>query len=211
MVGVARQISRRCAIATFLAAAVCGRVAAQPVSIATVAKIAGAVTVVRAAQTLPAAPGLGLLRGDRVVTGADGRAEINGIDGSTLVVGPASQIVMTTYAVAANGVRSVLLDLVEGILRFITQPAPGGYEYQVRTPTAVASVRSTEWIVDAGAGNTAVFAIAGSVEVNSARGNDVVLLTPGQGTDVRSGASPTPPAVWAAVRVQGVLERTRAP
>jgi hypothetical protein len=211
MICVGRLVSRRAALVSMIAAAFCGRAAAQAPSVGTVAKVSGMATVARQAQTLAAAAGLGLLRDDRVATGREGRVEIAGIDGSTLFIGPASQVALTTYAVDARGVRSVLLDLVDGILRFVTRPAAAGYEYQVRTPTAVASVRSTEWIVDVTADNTGVFSIDGTVEVESRRGNDTVLIAPGQGTDVRAGASPTPPAIWGAARVQNVLERTRSP
>ncbi|WP_244614943.1 FecR family protein [Pukyongiella litopenaei] len=62
---------------------------------------------------------------------------------------------------------------------------PGTAPTQIRTPHAIAAVRGTTYVVDAGAQRTSVFVIAGRVEVRKLDdGSDTVQLRPGQGTDV---------------------------
>ena len=69
----------------------------------------------------------------------------------------------------------------------------------------VASVRSTEWVVEATGAGTAVFSIEGPVAVLSPLGS--VTLATGDGTDVRLGAAPTQPVQWGQARVDRTLAR----
>ena len=103
-----------------------------------------------------------------------------------------------------------LLDLVGGILRL---NLPGSWNrFEVITATAVASVRGTDWLIDAqGAQNTAVFVAEGRVEVENIARTGAVLLYPGFGTDVKAGALPTTPKRWAKKRVDAALARTAIP
>jgi hypothetical protein len=81
----------------------------------------------------------------------------------------------------------------------------------VTTRTAVASVRSTQWIVDAGADSTGVFAIEGRVTVVDRQMRGGVILDPGYGTDVRAGEPPSQPKRWGQKRVDDVTARTSLP
>ena len=71
----------------------------------------------------------------------------------------------------------------------------------------MASVRSTEWLVESTAKGTGVLSVAGEVTVRSLAGGAVVLR-PGEGTDVAPDAAPKAPAVWGAARRQAALART---
>lgn len=206
-----RSIARRVVLQSGLGVLAVRGSAAQGAPAGRIVRSTGAVSITSQTQARTASPGLVVSRGDRVVTGADGRAEISGIDGTTIVIGPGSQVTITQYSASASRARSVLLDLLQGIVRLIVTAAGPGYTVEVRTPTAVASVRSTEWIVDAAADNTGVLAIDGRVEVVGQSGSNGVVLTAGQGTDVRRGATPTPAVPWGAARIQDVLSRTRSP
>lgn len=79
--------------------------------------------------------------------------------------------------------------------------------FQILTPTAIASVRGTEYVVDAAADTSSVFVISGAVNV-VARGTDAgVVLRSGEGTDVPAGASELRAIRWGQGRVDALLAR----
>jgi hypothetical protein len=213
-----RRMTRRRIIAAgpilagLLAAAAFGRrgQAANRKPVGTVARLVGTVGVVAGATTRPLAPGATLFAGDQVVTGADGRLEIACIDGSTIVVGAATTVAIADFSTGADGSgKTGLIDLAVGLLRVSVPRA--WQRFEVATPTAIASVRSTEWVVEVAAGNSAVFVVHGRVEVVDRQLRGGVILDPGDGTDVRAGAAPTVAHRWAKKRVDDVLSRTTVP
>lgn len=167
----------------------------------------GTAAVLRDEQRQPLFVGAAVHRGDRVVTDAAARVQIAFIDRSVLAVGPESEIVIDRYAPDASepGVARVL-SLVLGIVRAVANPNPGG-EFDIRTRVALASVRATDWIVEAQPDRTAVFVLDGRVAVQGQAGGEVVL-TPGEGTDVVTGAPPGAPKRWGDQRVADALTRT---
>lgn len=82
----------------------------------------------------------------------------------------------------------------------------GGGGFQILTPRAVASVRGTEWAVDAGAGATSVLVLSGSVAVTPRGGGRGVVLHPGEGADVR-GPGDVTAIRWGKARVAALLAR----
>ncbi|TLX09195.1 FecR family protein [Rhizobium sp. MHM7A] len=78
--------------------------------------------------------------------------------------------------------------------------------FQVVTPQAIAAVRGTQWAVDVAGGKTSVLVVRGSVAVRRPVGEPVVL-TPGEGVDVISGAEPLLVRRWPAPRVAALLAR----
>ena len=202
------RLSRRVLLSLpfLLAAAAAG--AAEPRTVGTVSRLAGAPSILRGGQQLAAAHGMALREGDRVMTGAGGRLEITAADGSTISVGEQTTVVLTRFVAPGDaGPGQGFLDLVEGILRL---NLPGSWNrFEVITATAVASVRGTDWLIDAqGAENTAVFVAKGSVAVENIARTGAVLLYPSFGTDVKAGALPTTPKLWAKQRVDAALART---
>ena len=202
------RLSRRVLLSLpfLLAAAAAG--AAEPRTVGTVSRLAGAPSILRGGQQLAAAHGMALREGDRVMTGAGGRLEITAADGSTITVGEQTTVVLTRFVAPGDaGPGQGFLDLVEGILRL---NLPGSWNrFEVITATAVASVRGTDWLIDAqGAENTAVFVAKGSVAVQNIARTGAVILYPGFGTDVKAGALPTTPKLWAKKRVDAALART---
>jgi hypothetical protein len=83
--------------------------------------------------------------------------------------------------------------------------------FEVRTRAAVASVRSTDWITEAGKDRSSVFVVSGKVSVTGVAGGARVILEPGQGTDIENGGAPSTPKKWGASRVEQVMARTRVP
>lgn len=180
-------------------------------TIGRIGRIAGEVTLIRGAQSVPAGPGMAVRQEDAVATGADGRVEIVFHDGSTLALGSGTSVSIAAYAAPSGGAGRALLDLIDGILRLTLAPERSWQSFRVRSATAVASVRSTDWIVDASRASTAVFVVEGRVAVDSRAGPGGIVLEAGQGTDVPAGEAPAAPKTWGQKRVDDVLARTRLP
>jgi hypothetical protein len=84
---------------------------------------------------------------------------------------------------------------------------PGaGRGFQILTPRAVASVRGTEWAVDAARDATSVFVLSGRVDVSPRGGGSGVVLQAGEGVDVR-GPGPQTAIRWGRARAAALLAR----
>ncbi len=92
-------------------------------------------------------------------------------------------------------------------MRLVGGEASGRHWIEVDTRTAVASVRSTEWLVESTARGTGFLSVEGVVEVRGLAGG-AVSLRPGQGTDVPPGGPPRPAATWGEARRRDALART---
>ncbi|MEX2201301.1 MAG: FecR family protein [Dongiaceae bacterium] len=169
-----------------------------------VLRLTGTVEVLRTGGAVALTSGSPLQTGDRIRTGTDSCVQIELEGGAVLTLGAESELLVPTQAA-----RSIdIVDLLLGIVR-ASLPEGAGSGFLVRGRTAVASVRSTEWIVETSPENTAVFAIEGNVQVIGTGGS--VTLGPGEGTDVPAASAPSPPKPWGAARSADVLVRTAAP
>jgi ferric-dicitrate binding protein FerR (iron transport regulator) len=142
------------------------------------------------------AKGANVAAGAVVVTGPDTRIEITCDDGVVVTVGTATQLDLGNLPAPDDG-GNIVLRLLRGISGFDV-PRRTWDSFQVETDLAIASVRSTAWLVESKK-NTAVFVRRGAVEVSAADAK--VLLTEGQGVDVTvEGLGPT--AVWGEPRIR---------
>lgn len=183
--------------------------AAESSLVGTVGRVVGEVSLLRGADSLPAATGTALHEGDGIATAAESRVEILCADGSTITVGPDSTISVARFAPAAGGgAGEAFLDLISGILRVTLSGRAPWQSFEVRSATAVASVRSTDWIVDATRVKTGVFVVGGRVAVTDRAGAGEVMLAPGEGTDVLAHGLPSAPKAWGQPRIDGVIART---
>jgi hypothetical protein len=182
-----------------------GARAADP--IARVVEQDGVAFVLRgAAQPQALAVGADLYVDDEVRTGADGRLVVESPAGLKLVIGSASEVRIRRWLVDTQRSRlDVILGMLTGVMRLLAESTGGPQTVEVETRTAVASVRSTEWLVEATGAGTTVFSVEGPVTVLSPQGS--VTLATGDGTDVRLGASPTPPVPWGQARIDRTLAR----
>ena len=207
--------NKRTAVALLLVSVLAvwsGTSAADETAPCRVARKVGGATIQHNAAIVSAETGAPVAAGDRVVTAAGGRVEIGCSDGSTIVVGEQSDVSLAIFDRAGGERRRTgLLDLLAGILRLHIPPDDSGGRIDVLTATAVASARSTHWIVDAKPGTTGVFVAEGSVAVSARDGRGAVLLQPGFGTDVPAGGVPTPPKRWGQQRVDSAMARTALP
>lgn len=142
-------------------------------------------------QGVSAEAGMPLDGGDRVTTDDESSAEI-GIEGdSAIELGPRSQFTVSDLD-KKNTVFSLELGSLLGKVRALF--ASGG-QMQIRTPTAVASVRGTEFGVDhaAEAGTRVGVFDEGKVAVAGGGGGPEVLLQSNQETAVARGRGPEAP------------------
>ena len=194
-------------LAAALACLAAGAVAAEP-GVGQVARSSGAVEVVRAGSVLGLTLGDPVFQHDIVRTGPDGRLLIVGGDGLRIALGPGTELAVHAYLEReAGGGFTVVLGLLQGIARLIGGEPAAPRTIEVDTRTAVASVRSTEWLIESTARGTAVLSIVGEVSVLGLAGGSVVLR-PGQGTDVPPDGPPKAAATWGEARRRDALART---
>jgi hypothetical protein len=126
--------------------------------------------------------GLGLGRNAVLRTGDGARATLRCDGDLRVVVGPEAHFAV--LRILDEAPSTVRLQLLRGIAGFIFGAGTGESEaeVQVRTPSAVAAVRSTEWAMRVTGGASAVFAREGDVFVFGETGS--ARLGPGDGVDV---------------------------
>lgn len=170
----------------------------------------GAVTVLRDMTPSLLLLGAPVFRSDRIVTGPDSRIKIEFADRSVLAIGSDSDITVDTFLTEQGNRVSAVLSMLFGIVRATITPASAQAGFDIKTRAAVASARSTDWIVEAKPDHTSVFVAEGEVAVIHRDGGGVVL-TAGEGTDVIGDAPPKQPARWSDSRRQDAFARTRVP
>mgnify|MGYP005749043955 CR=1 FL=1 len=168
--------------------------------------VEGEVALLRRSGQAPAVVGTAVHRGDRISTGAAGRAEILFLDGARLRVGHDSMLHLTGARRGAAPRGGGLVRLFEGVVRMVID-AGRPSAHAVATPTAIAAARSTAWLVLAERDTSAVFVSAGKVEVRGLAGGASVVLAQGEGTDVPAGQPPQPPKRWGQKRIDAALAR----
>ena len=78
--------------------------------------------------------------------------------------------------------------------------------FQILTPHAIAAVRGTVWAVDVSAGQTSVFVERGQVAVRRP-GGAAVVLSAGDGVDVKGRSGPLKVVRWGQPRAAALLAR----
>jgi hypothetical protein len=184
---------------------------AQDRSACVASRVVGEASVQRAANALPARPGMSLAQGDQLTTGAGGRVEVTCPDGSTLVVGERTRVRLSIFVTGNARPHNAVLELLEGILRTVLPSGHAWERFDIVTRTAVASVRSTTWIVDAKPDLTGVFVEDGGVLVSGRATQAQVFLPAGFGTDVGLRADRLEARPWGQQRLDDARARTRMP
>lgn len=140
--------------------------------VGTVAGVAGDATLVRDGSNKAEVitNGMKIMTKDNINTGMGGKVRMEMADGSVLMLGPKSNLVVREYMVKLDGnKRKSILGLLSGKLRAIANKAFStvGNKFEVHTPTAVAGVMGTDLGVDVAVdGTTLVITITGLVNVN---------------------------------------------
>lgn len=203
-----------CLVALSVLALAPRQTAAAERSVGELVEAVGSVAVLRNGGSGRLSAGDPIREDDLIVTGAEARARIRFDDGTMLAIGSGSQLAVLEYLRedAETGRRGVL-SLLIGIVRAVVAPNPDRPGLDIETRVAVASVRSTDLMVESAIKGAAVVTLEGEVAVASRPPGPVetVVLTEGMGTDVPPDGPPSPPARWGDARVAAFLDRTRVP
>jgi hypothetical protein len=170
-----------------------------------VAEVAGEATLTQDGQRAAAAVGADLATSDMLRTGPSGRIDVACSDGTRVTLGPDTEMNLGSLVGEQDENASIGMSLHRGIARFLAPVRTWG-TFNVFGPVAVASVRSTEWIMETPKEGTNVFVLDGVVAVQGKRG-DNVHLSPTYGVDVAPDGTMAPPKKWGAKRVADVLAR----
>ena len=170
-----------------------------------VAEVAGEATLTHDGSRIAAQDGADLATSDVLLTGSSGRIDVACSDGTRVTLGPDTEINLGSLVGEQDDNASIGMSLHRGIARFLAPVRTWG-TFNVFGPVAVASVRSTEWIMETPKLGTNVFVLDGVVAVQSKRG-DNVELSPTYGVDVAPDGSMGEPKKWGAKRVADVLTR----
>lgn len=145
----------------------------------------------RAKKDLP------LFEGDSIITRDKGRLEAVLNDGSTIILVPRTDIELSgSIYDQAKGIRSSLINMTIGKARFLVTKLADfkRSDFKVKTETAIAGVRGSDFIVKTSPGFTEIAALAKtSLEVASALSPDkLTILSDYEKTFVEKGALPSP-------------------
>jgi hypothetical protein len=205
------MISRRAAaFASAVAVLAAAQAFAQERSPCIASRVVGDAALQRGATRQPVRPSMPLRQGDQLITGAGGRIEMSCPDGSSLVVGNRSTVRLSIF-VTDNRPHGAAIEVLEGIVRTLLPRGHTWERFDIVTRTAVASVRSTTWIVDTKPDTTGVFVEDGNVLVSSRANQAQVHLAAGYGVDVGTRPAPLETRAWGAARVVDVKARTNLP
>lgn len=174
--------------------------AAGAEEVGNVASVRGSAEITRGGLATPAVVGAAVALGDELRTGTDGQLRVVFRDDSVLDLSEGSSLVVDEQVFDPGAGRfTSLLRLVSGKARALVGAYYGtpGASYEVQTPTAVAGVRGTSFLVayDPAADATEVIGIRGRVQVRSltAGAEDVIYVSAQEMTTVFRGAAPTAP------------------
>jgi hypothetical protein len=133
-----------------------------------------------------------------VETGPGTRLEVTCEVGFVVTIGPDSRADLSDL-IAPDRSQSIVMMLLDGIIGVVTPDRTEG-TVEVRTPFAIAAVRSTAWLVEHDdAVATAVFAREGRVTVSNRE--IAVVLREGEGITLTRDTTVRPVAAWGQARI----------
>lgn len=144
----------------------------------------------------PVSDGASIGKGDAIRTGDDVTAAVAFFDGSWTQLEPGTEVKFTAMSSRRNGgQRTIVLHQRRGRTRHAVESSPDGRgRFQVKTPTALSTVRGTEFEVSVEVdGTTDVAVWRGRVAVTAER--TTVEVEPGQATSVQPSQPPATPFV----------------
>ncbi|MBX7231264.1 MAG: FecR domain-containing protein [Bdellovibrionales bacterium] len=153
-------------------------------------------------QTIRAKVGSKVYPKDAIVTGKDSRAKVVMVDNNVLNISPETQIVIQNYVYAPDqGKKDVLLNVIYGKIRSKVEQKYDGKttKFQVKTPTAVAGVRGTDFLASFSVSDrmSQVVTFHGEVAVGQPGPGGTILnsvsVTPGQFTQTNGMSPPQSP------------------
>lgn len=136
----------------------------------------------------------------KIATGPDARVRIVCGEANVITIGSATEVNLEELALSSGPQRNVVLQLMQGIVG-IFAPKRDWDRFEIRTPVAIASVRSTKWLMEHdNIDGAAVFVRAGQVVVDMVGGKRAVL-GPGEGVSVSASAVAGDVKTWGQARI----------
>jgi hypothetical protein len=172
-------------------------------------RVAGTASISHEGARSPATAGMALAPRDQIRTGDDGRVEIRCSDQTTVTIGAATEINLGSLVGEQGDDETIGMSLHRGIARFLAPVRTWG-TFNVFGPVAVASVRSTEWVMETPKRGTNVLVLKGSVVVRSKK-SEGIILGPSYGVDVAPDGTMGEAKIWGAARVEKTLGRLTFP
>lgn len=145
--------------------------------------------------------GLKVVAGDTIISGIDSRAKIVMSDRNVINISPSTTMKIEKYSTDKDKEdKNVELTLTEGKIRSNVEQTYDGEKtkYLIKTPTAVAGVRGTQFITsfDSKTNVTEVITLAGKVAFTSIATSAMVEVGKGQASSMKKDQAPeTPKAV----------------
>jgi hypothetical protein len=138
----------------------------------TVAAVVGSPSATSAGGSRSLDVGSAVFEGDRINVGPTSNAQLLLSDGTKLVVGPSSQLVLQSYLLRnASTAKKVSVKALRGTFRFITGKSPKS-SYDISTANATIGIRGTAF--DFNVGNRTVLAVVeGAVKLRGRNGQAV--------------------------------------
>ncbi len=171
-----------------------------------IARLQGEAAIERGGQLLIATQGAVIGAQDTLASGPDSRVEIRCNDGTRLNLGADTRLEMATLVGSGAAAQNVVLRLLNGIVRVALPAVRSWRRFEVQTPSAVASVRATDWIVQVERdGATAIFVVEGQVLAADLPGSKGAFLLAGDGIDFSADGAMAATVRWGPPRVQRTL------
>ncbi len=179
--------------------------------------VKGDIKVTSGGKTESAKVGRKVFSGDAIIAGADSRAKIVMSDRNILNVSPDSKVVIEKYTNdPKSDSRAVELKVEYGKVRAQVEQKYDGEKnkFNIKTPTAVAGVRGTDFITGYSlrTRQTSIVTFSGMVAVGQpgAAGEikNPVFVRPGQTTNVGDGKPPEPPKPMPKEELQNMNQET---
>ncbi|MBN8217377.1 MAG: FecR domain-containing protein [Spirochaetes bacterium] len=138
----------------------------QPVSTGAesfvVTRVQGPARLLRGEKALPVTKGLRLEQGDVLTTAAEGSVDFTLENRGLFQLGPDSHFTLGNL----QGARSVQLKLQKGKVLLVLHKLGANDSFQLQTPTAIAGVRGTSFVVTAAADRSRVVVLTGKVALD---------------------------------------------
>lgn len=135
-------------------------------SIGVITDIEGDVKLLRGDTFFAVANGVDVFQSDALETGEDSKAQVDMVDGTSLLIGPDTRVRLSEYDIGDdNSVTSAVVDVVSGWMRFAVAKLNDLGSYNIDTPTMTIGVRGTEGVIEAGDEKSGLFLEEGKVDL----------------------------------------------
>jgi hypothetical protein len=157
--------------------------------------------------------GTKVFSGDTIITEKESRAKIVMADRNVLQLSPESRFEITKYKVGATeDQREAQVALMQGKVRVqVEQKYSEKNKFELRTPTAVAGVRGTQYVAqfEPKSQTTTIIVLTGRVAVSTPKQTTPpIVLTPNMGSTIKEDTTKIEPIRMSAEEIKGMTSET---